>query len=173
MEYKELESERLVLKKIDVCYAQDILDNFDRKLTRFMCPKADETMEEVMCFIEMTKMGIKNKTSYNYAIVEKVSGEFLGSCGYEGVHTPVLELGIWIKESAHHHKYGLEAVKCLYDHAKEFEEYESFIYPVDRRNIGSRKIAEALGGVCDETNINYRKNGNGEDLELITYHISK
>lgn len=173
MIYKELESKRLLLKKVDVSYAQEILATFDRKITRYMYPKADETMEEVIAFIEMTDNGIKSKTSYHYAIVAKETGEFLGVCGYEGVGKPILELGIWVKESAHHQKYGLEAVQCLYDYAEEYNEYESFVYPVDRRNIGSRRIAEALGGVCDKEIIDYRKNGNGEDLEMITYHIAR
>lgn len=174
MEYQDLESKRLYLRKMDVCYAQDILKHFNRKITRYMYPKADETMEEALAFIELSKKNAEAKTSYNYAIIRKGTNEFLGGCGYEsGVNTNIVAFGIWIKESAHHHKYGIEAVHCLFENAKKHDEYESFAYYADRRNIGSRKIAESLGGICDEQDIVCSINGNGENLEMLRYHIAR
>lgn len=173
MKYEKLESERLVLVKPEECHAEEILRAFDRETTRYMCPKADETMEEVLGFLNFVQKGIEEMTSYNYALIVKETGEFIGCGGIENVQGPIAEFGIWIKKEAYHHGYGREAVRCLYEAARTCSEYEGFIYPVDRRNLSSRRIAEALGGVCDETDVNFRLNGNGQDLELITYHIRK
>lgn len=174
MEYTALESKRLLLKKIDMCYAQDILTHFNRKITRYMYPKADETMEEVIKFIENSKQKAQAKKSYDYVILNKETNEFLGGCGYEkGIDANIVAFGIWIKEAAHHQKYGMEAVHCLYENAKKHAEYTAFEYYADRRNIGSRKIAESLGGICNEHCYRSLKNGNGEDLEMLTYIIRK
>ena len=44
-----------------------------------------------------------------------------------------------------------------------------FNYPVDRRNIPSRRIPESLGGVVKEE---YEKeNRSGKILDLVCYHI--
>lgn len=174
MKYTVLESKRLLLKKIDICYAKDILAHFNRKITRYMYPKADETMEEVMTFIERSKKEAEAKKAYNYVILNKETNEFLGCCGYErGVDEHIIAFGIWIKEEVHHHKYGMEAVHCLYENAKKHVEYTSFEYCADRRNIGSRKIAESLGGICNEHCYRSLKNGNGEDIEMLTYTIKR
>ncbi|MEH2435865.1 MAG: GNAT family N-acetyltransferase [Nostoc sp.] len=59
-------------------------------------------------------------------------------------HTP--ELGIWLKKSAHGHGFGREAIHVLKDWVDKNLEYNYLSYPVDKRNIPSRKIAESLRG---------------------------
>lgn len=173
MKYEELESERLYLVYPDERYAEDILKAFDRATTRYMFPKADETLEEVLGFLNFAKKGIVEGSSYNYVIISKETNEFIGCGGIENASGPVAEFGIWIKKEAYHHGYGLEAVQCLYETARACPAYDEFIYPVDRRNYASCRIAEALGGVCDKSDVTYRLNGNGQDMEIITYHIKK
>ena len=56
------------------------------------------------------------------------------------------ELGLWLKESAHRQGFGWEAVDALIDWGHAFLGKGSFIYPVAVQNIGSRRIAENLGG---------------------------
>ncbi len=56
------------------------------------------------------------------------------------------ELGIWLKQAAHGHKYGLEAITAIKNWAIENLDYEYLLYPVDRVNIASTKILERLGG---------------------------
>ncbi len=75
------------------------------------------------------------------------ANEFLGLCGLHlAAQFPEPELGIWLKKSAHGNGYGLEAIAGIKTWAEAHLAFERMIYPVDRKNRPSRKIAEALGG---------------------------
>lgn len=103
-------------------------------------------------------------------IVSKTTEEFLGNCGLHGqgkVRTP--ELGIWLKKNAHSKGYGQEAVRTLVKWSENNIDLDYFIYPVDRRNIPSRKIPESLGGQIFE---DYKlKTPTGKILDLVVYRI--
>lgn len=172
MEYKELEGERVLLVTPDHAYAKDILQYLDMKTTRYMFPKAQDNIEECHSFIEFSLDAIHRKIEYNYIILEKNTREFLGCCGIASLNEKEPEFGIWIKQEAHHHGYGKEALHVLYAYAKDMDDFDGFVYPVDHRNSTSRRIPESLGGVCDNI-IKKHKNKNGDTLELVTYHISK
>lgn len=172
MEYKNLESDRLLLVYPEECYAKETLQHLNKEVTKYMNPKAQESLEECLSFIRFAKDAIKKGTDYNYMILDKHTREFYGCCGVGRLKEKEPELGIWIKTDAHHHGYGKEAVQCMVEYFRKAEEYEGFLYPVDHRNIASRRIPESLGGRCDGT-IQKTVNGNGDTLELITYHIAK
>jgi RimJ/RimL family protein N-acetyltransferase len=75
------------------------------------------------------------------------------------------------QKAAHGNKYGLETITAIKHWADRNLDYEYLIYPVDKANIASRKIAEALGGeVCRE----YQKtNLTGNVLNTLEYRIYK
>lgn len=170
MEYKELESERLLLVYPDACYAKETLQYLNRRVTKYMNPKAQEHLDECLAFLAFAREAIEAGTDFNYIIIDKKTKEFYGCGGLGRMKERKPELGIWIKEDAHHHGYGKEAVTCIYEYASVHGDYDGFLYPVDHRNISSRKIPESLGGVSDGV-IEKSINGNGDVLELITYHI--
>lgn len=104
------------------------------------------------------------------AITKANSGEFLGICAVHGTDDPqVAELGVWIKKSAHGKKVGREAVRYLAEWGRKNLLRSYFIYPVDRDNIPSRKIAESLGGIVLEERV--RKSMSGATLNEIVYKI--
>lgn len=72
--------------------------------------------------------------------------EFLGICEVGAIDTDTPELGIWIKKSAQGNGFGREAIHVLKVWIDKNLEYEYLAYPVEQRNIPSRKIAESLGG---------------------------
>ncbi|TCM61911.1 RimJ/RimL family protein N-acetyltransferase [Acinetobacter calcoaceticus] len=73
--------------------------------------------------------------------------QFLGLVALHQMHTATPELGIWIREDAHGHGHGREAVTALWDWAKSLGNIDYFIYPVAQQNQASRRIAESLNGV--------------------------
>jgi [ribosomal protein S5]-alanine N-acetyltransferase len=144
--------ERVVLCPIDTSYSAAIFREFTAEITRYMLPSPPETMADTLAFIAQARIGMRERRELVVAITERYSGEFLGCCG---IHTRTLnprtpELGIWLKKSAHGNRYGREAIARLVAWANEFLDVEYLIYPVDRANIASRKIPEALGGVIFE-----------------------
>jgi len=77
-------------------------------------------------------------------ILDKNTQEFFGCVGLHIKNPVAPELGIRIKKSAFGKKIGREAVAGLTNRARENLDFEYLFYPVDRDNIGSRKIAESL-----------------------------
>ncbi|MFR8332474.1 MAG: GNAT family N-acetyltransferase [Oscillospiraceae bacterium] len=77
-------------------------------------------------------------TDFVYAITLKGSSEFIGVASLHHVPAPVPELGIWTKMEAHGHHYGREAIGAMLRLAASMG-IGRLCYPVDRRNVPSRK----------------------------------
>jgi RimJ/RimL family protein N-acetyltransferase len=112
-----------------------------------MFPQPAERIEETLAFITRSQTSKQAGTELVITIHRRTDGEFLGGGGLHCTETPTTpELGIWLKSAAHGNGFGKEAVVGMMQWAEEHLEIESFIYPVDRRNVPSRKIPESLGG---------------------------
>ena len=55
-------------------------------------------------------------------------------------------LWVWIKKSSHNNGFGLEAVNGLIEWANKNMKFDHLVYPVDKRNIASRRIPEKNNG---------------------------
>lgn len=160
---------RLRLVPVSAEYAEVIFQEFTPEVTKYMFPKSPETIDDTLAFITMSQEQLRKGESYNVTILDVKTGEVLGGGGINHTNTKTPELGIWIKKGAHGHTYGREAVTGLKDWAEKNLSYDYLIYPVDRRNIASRKIAESLGGVIKKE---YKKiNGSGNELDMVEYWI--
>lgn len=167
----EIISERLLLTSKMRHFANDIFTEFNDDIIEYMLPKPAENIEETLTFIDESMIGMRGGWNLVLAITIKVGGEFLGCCGLHGAgrhRTP--ELGIWIKKSAHGHKYGREAIQSLSLWTFANLDLDYIIYPVDRANIPSRKIAESLGGeIFEEKQV---KTARGSYLDEVKYKIT-
>ena len=143
-----IEAPRLRLIAISEAYTEEIFRDFTADITRYMLPAPATDITETRAFISSALRGLERADNLQFVICAKRDGEFLGVCGLHGTVRPDLpELGIWLKAGAHGNRYGREAIGALRDWAGQNLEFSHLIYPVDRRNIPSRKIAEALGGI--------------------------
>ena len=161
--------DRIQLVTISNQFEQDIFREFTDEITVFMLPSPAKAIEETRRFIAERRQAIQAGHNFQFAILSK-AGEFLGCCGLHGgenVRTP--ELGIWLKKSAHGNGYGREAIHTLVDWARKNISIDYFIYPVDRRNIPSRKIPESLNGeIIKEIQ---KETPTGKRLDLVVYQI--
>ena len=143
----EIVSKRVVLRPIGEENAPEIFRHFTADLTRYMLPEPAKHIDETLDFIHRSRADMERGDNLQFVIAGKESGEFLGCCGLHGRGKPrTPELGIWVKAAAHGHGYGREAISALKEWADEQLRYDYLTYPVDRANIPSRKIPEALGG---------------------------
>jgi [ribosomal protein S5]-alanine N-acetyltransferase len=164
-----IETDRLKLIPTSLKYAPEIFKEFTKQITTYMHPKAPKEIKETEAFINSSVQKIENGEELQVVILDKKTGEFLGHGGITKLKTDTPELGIWIKKSAHGNKYGREAVKALKEWVEHNLKYKYIIYPVDKRNIPSRKIAESLGGVVEDE---YKKeNMSGNILDEVEYRI--
>ena len=164
-------SKRLNLISISDKYSADIFREFNDGIIRYMLPRPANHIDETLAFINDSLRGMRGGWNLVLAITEKDSGAFLGCCGLHGkgqYRTP--ELGIWIKKSAHGHKYGQEAIQSLVDWTFKHLEVDYLIYPVDRANTPSRKIPESLGGfIFEEKQVQTARGG---VLDEVCYKLS-
>lgn len=162
--------ERIALRTIAQTDAQLIFQEFTATITRYMIPKVPDSIEETRAFISSSLASLEQRDNLQLVILDKETGEFLGCCGLHGrgdVKNP--ELGIWLKASAHGKGYGREAIHTLVNWVREAIVLESFIYPVDKRNIPSRKIPESLAGQVIEERIDIGMAGN--ELDEMVYRV--
>lgn len=164
-----IESNRLRQIPITAEYIEIIYRTFTREITTYMYPKAPDEREETESFVLDAIKGVEDGTNLQMVILKKDTDEFIGCGGLHQIHTKIPEIGIWIKKEAHGHGYGLEAVSSLIEWGREHKEIEYFRYPVDRRNIASRRIPEAQGGkMLEGSKI---KNMSGFELDIVNYCI--
>ncbi|OON97046.1 MAG: hypothetical protein ATN36_04235 [Epulopiscium sp. Nele67-Bin005] len=105
-----------------------------------MYPAIASDLEEATSLMKFFAKLHKNNIDLGFVILRKCNKEFLGMIGIHELNEPMPTIGIWIKNSAQGYGFGKEALKYSLDYAKTLG-YHSFLYPVDRRNIASKKIA--------------------------------
>lgn len=150
-------------------YSHDIFKEFTAEITKYMFPKPAARIKETLAFIKTSRKKMASGEEFQVVVLNKDTGEFLGHAGIRGVNTSTPELGVWIKKSAHGNKYGKEAIGGLKKWIDKNINYTHIKYPVERHNVASRKIAEALGGVVKAQ---YPKtNASGRLLDEVEYHI--
>lgn len=166
-----LESERLRLLPISEAYTDLIFREFTPAVATYMHPRPATERSETEAFVEAAKACNWEGSSLNMVITDRQTGDFLGCVGLHKLADKRPEFGIWVKQSAHMHGYGREAIHTLKRWADDHNPYEYLIYPVDSRNMASRKIPESLGAAIisqyDDTG------GMGQDLTLIKYRIDR
>ena len=157
---------RVRLVPISPEYTEIIFSEFTDEITRYMVPATPSGIGEVGDFIRSSIGNMENNTDLTLAILKKDDGEFPGVCGLHGKSSPGEPvLGIWLKKSA----YGQEAIAVLADWARQNIVYEYMVYPCDRDNIASRRIAESLNGSLFRTG--EVKSMSGRILHEIAYKI--
>jgi len=165
-----IESRRLKLLPASETYARQIFEEFTSEITTYMFPKPADTIEDTLAFLKQAAMELETGESLSVVIVTNATGEFIGCGGLHHLQSRTPELGIWTKLSSHGNGYGREAVMALAHWALEHLNFDYLIYPVDRRNLPSRKIPESLGGTIEAE---YPKtNASGAVLDILEYRIT-
>jgi RimJ/RimL family protein N-acetyltransferase len=164
-----VETERLRLVPASEEHAETIFREFTATITEFMFPKPPVEIQETLTFIRGARERMQLGRDLECAILLKQTDEYLGGGGLYHLLSDTPELGIWVKEGAHGHGYGREAVTALAAWGFENLAVRYLIYPVDRRNLSSRKIPESLGGNV-EAEYKHEAQG-GRELDIVEYRI--
>ena len=162
----EIEGLRLLLKPIASEHAGEIFKEFTAEITTYMFPRSPSHISETEEFISNAGKQREAGTDLGFVILDKQHGEFLGVCGVHGTRNPRQpEFGIWLKKAAQKKGLGREAISILKVWCEQTLSIDGFIYPVDRRNQPSRRIAEALGGkVVSEKKVATMSGGELDEL---------
>ncbi len=165
-----IDCERVRLVTLTRECTREIFENFTPEITRFMIPAPARDITDTEAFIEDALEKQLRGSDFHWVIQRHRSGEFLGVCGLHlRDEFPEPELGIWIKKAAHGNGYGSEAISGIVRWAAQHVIFSHLVYPVDRRNSSSRKIAESLGGkIIMEKKITSMT---GAELDEVVYAI--
>ncbi len=166
---KQLQSSRLLLKPLDETVLEDVYHNFTDEVIKYMFPAAPTKIEQSLEFINAMQKCRAQLMDFVYSIHRKEDGQFIGCAGLHQLDQAIPELGIWTKVSAHGNGYGKEAILALIELAKELG-YDSLKYPVDYRNIASKKIPLSLGATLVKEH-KIIKTPDGRELDEEIYHI--
>jgi len=165
---EKIETERLIIYPMSPRFTKEIFENFTQEITKFMFPSVPQDMSDTEAFVADAIS--KNETGEDFQIFyTDKSGEFIGCGGLHHIDTNTPEFGVWVKKSAHGHKYGREAMLALKKWADTNIQYKYLKYPVDKNNIASRKIPESMNGVIEDS-YPY-KTASGETLDSIEFRI--
>lgn len=164
-----IETKNLSLEPISMAYKEYIFREFTPVITKYMYPKSPDKIEETIEFIEKSMKENIGGSNFQLVVLNKNTRKYLGNAGIHHIDTKTPELGIWIKESAHGHGYGKEAVVALKEWADQNLNYKYILYPVARENYPSRKIPEFFGAKIarEYDSVNMM----GERLHLLEYRI--
>ena len=164
-----IETERLILKPITLDFAENIFMEFTSEITKYMYPKPSEKIEETYGFIENSLEKLNNGKDLQMVILNKKKDEFIGCIGLHNINTLEPELGIWTKKSSHNNGFGLEAMTGLIEWTHKNIKFNHLIYPVDKKNIASRKLPEKNNGIIMKENKTVGMAGN--ELDEYVYWI--
>ena len=141
----QLETERLLLTPVSTEYTEEVYTHFRGPVVTYMQAGAAQSIEETRAVLCEMIQGRESGEEFVFSILLKRGGGFLGLAGLHELKREVPELGLWLKASAHGHHYGREAIGGLMEYARSLG-IARLCYPVDRRNIASRKIPLFYGG---------------------------
>jgi RimJ/RimL family protein N-acetyltransferase len=169
----EYDCGRIILKPVSMDNAPDIFKYFNKKVTKYMYPKAPEKIEDTIKYLKKAIRKNEQGKNYEVAIYYKWTDslEFIGGGGLHDINTKTPEFGVWIREEYQGCALGYDAIGALRDWADKHLDYEYIKYPVDRRNKPSIGIPEYLKGkIMDEYPM---KSESGKMLDVIEYRIFK
>ena len=163
-----IETPRLVLRPVDLAVAPEVFAEFTAEICRHMFPQPARIIAETQAYIIDARAKMAQDEELAVFIFARDGGEFLGGAGMHNLRSGTPEAGIWIKQPAHGHAYGLEAVEGLVRWAFA-RGARQVVYPVMVENGRSRRIPERLGGTLSR---NFRKaNAAGVMRDLVEYVI--
>ena len=140
-----IRSARLELSPFKMADAEEVFECITPAIARFMRWEPSKSLSEYKAHRE-ARLQANDQSVFSFVIRRSDTMECLGIAGLDEADQPSPELGIWLKEAAHGHGYGTEAIRAVAEWAMKTLAKESFLYPVAVENVASRRIAEKLNG---------------------------
>ena len=140
-----IRSARLQLSPFQMADAEEVFACITPAIARFMRWEPPRSLNEYKAHRE-ARLRANDPSAFSFVVRRSDTMECLGITGLDNADQPTPELGIWLKEAAHRHGYGTEAVRAVAEWATKTLAKECFLYPVAVENLASRRIAEKLNG---------------------------
>ncbi|SFL58394.1 ribosomal-protein-alanine N-acetyltransferase [Gracilibacillus orientalis] len=151
---QHLQTERLHLRKMTTNDAASLFTIWsDPEVTEFMnisnFTTQDQT-EEMITFLDQLAQDHK---AIRFSIIEKMTGEIIGSCGYNSLdfENEKAEIGYEIARDHWGKGYAPEAISSLIDYAFNTLHFHRIEAKVGPENVNSIKVLDKLGFIHEGT----------------------
>lgn len=164
-----IETNRLKLILPSLKYKKAVFNGLTKEVTTYMYPVPFKSVKRAKKFINYFRQWYINWTDVLLLVIRKSDSKFLWCVGLHDIKKTDPGFGIRFCSRAHWKWYAIESLRSLYERWKNNLNYEYLKYPVDRRNIASRKIAEKLGWVivCEYPMVTKT----WKELDVVEYRI--
>lgn len=166
-----IHTERLKEIPINMDYLDSFYENYSKEDAFYMDLLIPEDKEAAINFINNCIKETEEGTDLNLAVLDKITGEFIGYVAAYYINTKEPELGLWIKSSKKRLGYGKEALISIVDWIKDNCEFDRIVCPIDKDNKGSRKIQEYFNAKIHKTYLH--KSCTGRTLNIVEYWIEE
>ncbi|MFM2481733.1 GNAT family N-acetyltransferase [Celerinatantimonas sp. YJH-8] len=166
----EISGPRLVLRSITASDDRSVFESLTPDIATFMVEKSADHIGQTKDFIQTSRNSMLRKHEL-VCVITNYRSEFLGCCrlsAHQSAQT--LELSLWLKKSAHGHRYGQETAWMLAQWALKNLKFDTLLFPVDKQNIKGCSVAASLGG--DITSERQTLSGHGTTLNEVVYCIT-
>jgi RimJ/RimL family protein N-acetyltransferase len=123
-----IRSARLQLSPFKMADVEEVFECITPAIARFMRWEPSKSLNEYKAHQE-ARLQANDQSVFCFVIRRSDTMECLGIAGLDEVDQPTPELGIWLREAAHGHGYGTEAIKALAEWATKTLAKESFLIP--------------------------------------------
>lgn len=142
-----LETKRLLLRKWTAADADALFEIMrDAEVVRYIADGKPFTMEKVLEFLAWAESCERENGVCRWKVVEKSSGEIIGSCGFARPHgTEEIELGYLFARRAWGKGYATEIAGATADYGFKNLGFREIIAITDVENTASQKVLEKIG----------------------------
>ena len=143
----------------------------DAAVTRYQYPDPFPSLEAAQELLSSFCRLHREGRGLFLAVLDAVSGGFLGAVEISDADTETPEIGLWLCVSAHGKGYGSEALAAVLDFCRRQLPCPYLLYEVDRRNAASIHLAQKFGAHshgCAEV-----VTPSGKTLQLEQFHIGE
>lgn len=140
-----LETERLILRKVEITDALGIFDYFSRdEVTKFYDVETLTDEEQAVDLVHGLSFRYRTRTQIRWGITSKESNAIIGSCGFHGIEQEHLKAEVGYELHPSHWGTGImtEALHKVIDYGfnqLELNRIEAFYHP---SNLASQKVLE-------------------------------
>lgn len=164
-------TERLVQVPINMEHHKFFLEYYDDEAALYMdLISKGHKSDSIKKFIKQSMKELEDGTDLHMIIFNKYTNEFIGYIGIYYLNEDNPEIGIWINKDSQNKGYGTEVVASAIKWIKGNVKFSNIRYPVDRKNIFSRRLPERFGGAIAKEYVTM--SCTGRQLDIVEYWIS-
>ncbi len=175
--FKNLESERLILRKFSINDADEMYKNWtsDDLVTKYLPWDTHKDIEETKMILTLWEEDYKKDYPYRYAVVIKDTNELIGSIDIveNDVKNNIGEIGYCYSRNSWNKGYATEALKLFMEFLFIECDYRVLFLKHHSDNEGSGRVMAKAGLIKDGILKNRILDKDGSSKHLIYYSITK